>query len=385
MIELTKGQKEAMDLLKKWWKNKDKQIFEIAGYAGTGKSSLIYSLMDEIGLTRENVKFATYTGKASLVLNRKGVPATTVHRLIYTPEEVIKIDPETKKIISRKVKFIKKEKIDSNIQLLVLDECSMIDKDMLSDIKSFGVPIIVLGDRGQLPPIHGEIILLKNPDVILTEIMRQNEGDPIVHLSFLAREGKRINKGRYGPKALVCCKSEITDNILLKANIIIVGKNKTRQSINDYIRYDLLERKKELPEVNDKIICRKNDWSIEIEGTPLINGIIGYCKNPITDIDYGNRTFQLDFRPEFCKLDYFENLNCTLDTFIPPDINDKDHYIDYSKQKFEFAYAITTHLSQGSQYNSLVLFEERLGDKEFHRKWLYTGITRAEKLIVIGQ
>ncbi len=68
----------------------------------------------------------------------------------------------------------------SKAALVVIDECSMVDADLGNDLLSFGVPVLVLGDPAQLPPLRGGGFFTEaEPDVMLTEVHRQAEGDPM--------------------------------------------------------------------------------------------------------------------------------------------------------------------------------------------------------------
>ena len=152
-IEFTKCQANAIPMIEKWYKSVDsKQVFRVFGYAGVGKSFLVNYVIDQLGIDKTNdVKYATYTGKAALVLRKKLLPATTIHKLIYTPveeEELIVMDDGSTKL-KRKTKFVKKLALDDNIKLIVIDECSMVSQKIWDDLLSYDIPIIVLGDSGR--------------------------------------------------------------------------------------------------------------------------------------------------------------------------------------------------------------------------------------------
>ena len=83
-------------------------------------------------------------------------------------------------------------------KLIVLDEVSMVGEEMARDLMSFGKPILVLGDPGQLPPIQGEGAFTKDaPDIMLTEIHRQASESAIIRLATMARQGQPIGFGQY--------------------------------------------------------------------------------------------------------------------------------------------------------------------------------------------
>jgi exodeoxyribonuclease V len=384
-ITLSPMQKEAVEKAKAWFLNPDgKQVFVVAGYAGTGKSTIVKAMMEELEITRSEVRFATFTGKAALVLTQKGNPASTLHRLQYEPFEVTDKDTGKKKLV-----FGKKPFLDPGLKLIVVDEVSMVNKKLLSDLLKYQIPIIAIGDPGQLPPIGEDNGLLKNPDVFLTEIHRQAADNPIIHLSMLARTGKRINYGPYGKDVWVIRKEEITPKMFLQADQVLCGKNNTRQDLNAHIRHHMGFRS-DIPTRGDKLVCLKNNWSkvIEDEGIPLINGLIGYVKDEPSEVDYDLRKFRFDFRPEFLEKDYFEGLYGDLTEFLDyEDTIKAEDFLEKEDQpvdKFDYGYAITVHKSQGSEFRKALVYEEFLG-KSTHNQWLYTAITRASSKLILAK
>lgn len=362
----------------KWFKKQNKQVYTIAGYAGTGKSTIVNALTEQIGVAN-NTRYATFTGKASLVLNRMGNSAETLHRLMYIIEEDLSYAGYTKLV------FSKRKYLDSNIQLIVVDEVSMVNKKLMDDLKSFGIPILCLGDPGQLDPVGGvRNSYISNPDAFLDEIHRQAKGDPIIYISMLAREGKNVDIGKYGKNVLVMNKDDISDSALRrlgtgKNSQILCGYNKTRTSLNGHIR-KLLGNDHSILVKGDKIICTRNNWKEVVEGTPLINGTTGVVEN-YRDFDEDINRLILDFKPDYSEGGYFENLEVDTQEFmnIPKPKVERNDY-----NKFDYGNVITTHKSQGSQFEDVLLFEEVLMP-ETHNKWFYTGITRASKTLVIAK
>jgi exodeoxyribonuclease-5 len=387
-FELNNQQKLATNESEKWFRSGIKQIFEISGPAGSGKTTIVYYLIQKLGLNPKDVLFMAYVGKATMALARKGNLAHTIHSTIYKLVEVPKLDEDgnTIKKHNRIVTiptFIKREELPPNIKLLVIDEGSMVNKQIAEDILSFGLPILVLGDLNQLPPVFGESYFLVNPDVILTEIMRQKENDPIIWLSQQAIKGKSLRIGKYGPKCFIIDKENITDNMLTKSDIVICGKNKTRESINTYVRESIYGINKPFPTKGEKLICRRNNWRESINNDIfLINGLIGYVEDVYLDT-YNKSSLCIDFRPEFLETDKFEKIAIDYKyLFASPEqkkIGERGYY-----NKFEFANAITCHLAQGSQYPKVFIYDEKIGDKFYYRKWLYTAITRAIDGLIIA-
>ena len=195
-VTLSAAQSGAVKKIKSWFLNPEgQQVFRIFGFAGSGKSTIVAHALSELGigphLSGGEAGFlaATFTGKAALVMTRKGTPASTIHSLIYrvseaTPAEIEQVKQEIAEIRAKlptlgpavrlfeelrlrsleirlddihKPRFVFNEQsIVRDAALIVLDEVSMVGDDMARDLLAFGKPILVLGDPGQLPPIKGE-------------------------------------------------------------------------------------------------------------------------------------------------------------------------------------------------------------------------------------
>jgi len=399
--QLTADQIAADKLIKDWFLHSTNQTFVLAGYAGTGKTTLLkHTVTQTLGLVPdESVAFVTPTGKAATVLIRNGIPATTLHRLIYTSiTEEQEVDVNGKKIKIEKLTFRRRESIDKSIKLIVLDEASMISDGVLFDLAEYGVKILLCGDNAQLPPIEGLNSSLKDPDYTLKTIVRQQLDNPIIRLSEMAREGKFIPYGRYGDCVSVMNKRIFTGarrtNYLLKADQIICGTNKTRTRINDEIRAFL--KRGALPEDGDKLICTLNNWEQFIDGDyrfNLVNGIIGTARDPFYDSSTGIGFTQ--FKPEFLDELCLEAL--PFDTGIFTDGQYRYKHGDYFEKfdengepvgaftlnRFEYGYCISCHKAQGSEFDNVVVFDESFAFKEDKNRWLYTAITRARKKLIL--
>ncbi|MDE7264756.1 MAG: ATP-dependent RecD-like DNA helicase [Clostridia bacterium] len=401
MIDLTADQIAADKLIEDWFLHSTKQIFVLAGYAGTGKTTLLKPTGCETPtlIPPESAAFVTPTGKAATVLIRGGISATTLHRLIYqsmTQEQEIEINGKTVKI--EKLIFKRRESIDKAIKLIVLDEASMVSDATLWDLMGFGVKLLLCGDNAQLPPIEGMNTYLQNPDYTLTAIVRQQLDNPIIKLSQMAREGKYIPYGKFGESVAVIQKrffnGERRKNYFLKADQIICGTNKTRALINDEIRS--FRRLGQLPATGDKLICTLNNWEQYIDSKyrfNLVNGIIGTAYDPFYDskTGIGFMQFKPDFLDEFCpEAIPFDTGIFTQDRYF---FKHGDYFEKFDENgepvgaftlnRFEYGYCISCHKAQGSEYDNVIVFDESYAFKEDKDRWLYTAITRAKKKLIL--
>jgi len=387
-----------------WYEISSEQVFTISGVAGSGKSTIVSAIIDELGLQQFQVAFCTFTGKAALVLNQKGNRATTIHKLIYdTQVQNIK----DKDGIYRKVAInTKKTQLSSLLRLIVIDEAYMVAKHLIKDLMSYGIKILLLGDNGQLKPIGEDNGYFENPDVLLTEIHRQAADNPIIYLSELARLDKlvkwdwvnrkavlngHLTYGMLGNKVAIIPKDDIEAGYMLRADQVLCGKNDTRKLLNQEIR-DELGFSGTFPQVGEKIICIKNNWDkeIKVEGVTmnLINGMTGQVIDEPYKFDKHSRTHRLGFQPDGAtEYSYFPDILADSEDFkldYPTPVNHKTREMierDEKINKFDFGYAITTHKAQGSQWNKVFVYYEHIYKQ--HEKWSYTAITRAaDKLIL---
>ncbi len=356
-------QAAALDEVGRWLKRRDKndQVFRLFGYAGTGKTTLARHLAEGIEGT---VVFAAFTGKAALVMRSRGCPdARTIHSLIYRPKEIESEEPSFE---------LNDDSEAANARLIVVDECSMVDEELGRDLLSFGRPVLVLGDPAQLPPVKGGGFFTEaEPNVMLTQVHRQAEGDPIVRLSMIVREGGRLLPADYGDTRVIR-RDEIDSAAVTKADQVLVGLNKTRRLYNRRIR-ELFGHSSATPEPGDKLVCLRNDrkkgllnggiWNVQT-ATGLRNGKLRMSVTP--EEDPGRKPQRIGVIPNFFS---------------------GEDEIPFSLRKnsdeFDFGYALTVHKSQGSQWDEVVLFDESYAFREHRNRWLYTGVTRAAKRLTI--
>ncbi len=393
-------QDNALVKVNAWHATRESPYFTLFGYAGTGKTTLAKHLAENV---LGNVFFAAYTGKAAHVLMKTGIPASTIHKLIYLPRDkcgakLADLKARREKLLGKKPvpadKLAKVEKeilveqenlrrpdftlnTDSplwNASLCVVDECSMIDKQMGKDLLSFGCPILAMGDPGQLPPIEGKAFFKGKPDVMLDEILRQSEDNPIIRMSRDVREGKYLRPGNYGSSRVIR-NADVPDatlaSMVAHTDQLLLGMNKTRNQFNRYAR-GLQGRSDPLPVAGDKVVCLRNNpdqgflngqiWTV----TKLLpNNSTKYLRLELVDEDGNENTGYAHPEPFLGKRESI------------------DIYRLRSANEFDYGYALTVHKAQGSQWDNVLLLDEWHGTNR--KEWLYTGITRAAESVTIIQ
>lgn len=405
-------QTKAIDDVGSWFNHKttDQQIYRLFGYAGVGKTTIVRHIAEGVG---GNVLYATYMGKSALVLRNKGCPnASTIHQLIYTPTgnndstykdirqsiadftaelvaggataedlssherlaELRRMLQEEEKEAKRPRFKLNEDSILKDASLLVLDECSTVDVPTGEDLESFGVPILVLGDPAQLPPVRGYGYFINDePDTLLTEIYRQAADNPIIKLATMAREGRRPPLGQYG-NSLVISKADLSGSgIAESADQIICGKNKTRIAGNDRMR-EILGLRGSLPVKGDKLVCLRN-WHEQ----GLLNGGLW----DVLSVDaQGEQHFQLSVVSQDSPHTLWA---LTADALRFKTKGERElPFWENEVARFDYGYLLTTHKMIGSQDDNILLIDESKSFREHQYKHLYTGITRAAEKITIA-
>lgn len=360
-----------------------KQVFQFSGGPGTGKTECIHEIVRRSGIQLNRIAPMAFIGQAAIVMRLRGlINARTIHSWLYEciEEDILDehgfpvMDPVFNKPMKKMV-FIPRDLND--IDLFIIDEGYTVPKYMKKDIESRGKKIIVCGDKNQLPPVEDEPAYLVDDDVMfLTQVMRQDAGSYIIQLGNLVLNGIEPPVGLYG-NVLVIDREDLTEEMIKNSQVIICGTNKTRDYYNEYIRREILHKTTILPTYGERVMCRKNNWNIEVDGINLTNGLTGTVVQPADVYNFDGKTFTIDFKSDLLGL-YFRNINCSYQYFTAKTRSEKE-FIKNSKyaigEKFEYAYAKTTHLCQGSQYYNGIYISEYL-HKDIQRQLDFTAVTR---------
>jgi exodeoxyribonuclease-5 len=445
----TRGQRSLIDLLASYITDDTKnRVFIIKGYAGTGKTTIISTLVNVLDDIGKKFILMAPTGRAAKVLSAySGKNAYTIHKRIYRQKS-------SKDTFGM---FVLDKNLYSNT-IFIVDEASMIS-DVGGDHALFGTgnllddliqyvkndkncSLILIGDIAQLPPVGANISPALNKaslqryfnEVIeyeLTDVVRQSENSGILVNATLIRHNITNNIMKV-PKFIIhkfhdiqiITGNELQDTISMaydrdgiENTIVICRSNKTANKYNTGIRKNILWREDELSS-GDLLMIVKNNyyWFNESEKIDFIaNGDIA----KVLKIRKNEEIYGFHFADVLLELvDYDLKIETKimLDTLTvnAPALGNEDNrklfytimedYKDivpvkrqYEKVKsnsyfnalqVKFAYAVTCHKAQGGQWKNVFIdigyFTAEKTDIEFLR-WLYTAFTRAtEKLYLVN-
>lgn len=350
MIRLTKEQEKAVSqVIESVYPN---SVSRLAGYAGTGKTECV----KEIARRSPGAMVCAFTNKAVNVLHQKGLHnAATIHNTIYNSY----FNEEEKKWM-----WSLRDAV-YGLYFLV-DEASMIGKRLYHDLRSFGKPVILVGDSGQLEPVSDQDInLMKHSDVILTKIHRQARNSGILKFAEDVRLGRRWKK-EYKDVEIIKDRQPTWRDLVMWASIVICGFHRTRIEVNKCVHERLFpcrksKRRKMLYE-GERLIVTRNKKEIgifnnqELEVDEIRDSGI-YCLS-------GDNEYELKFDPSTFNIS-------------PKQLKKISLRVPFCCA--DYAYAITCHKAQGSEWDNVVVIDEQCPKLWNPARWRYTAITRAAK------
>jgi exodeoxyribonuclease-5 len=451
--DLSADQREAHDRVLAWIRDINASpILTLGGLAGCGKTALLGVIGRSCGVSP--IAYATYTGKAASVLKRKliaaGINTTgrmqsaedkeesvnvipdnipycgTIHGLIYAPIE----DAEcatcghverrhnrnnntgildacegcpcklyVAKSTGRVNGWRRRDTLDRAYKLIALDEASMISDDILEDLQSFNIPLLAVGDHGQLPPVGGLGTLVQNPDIRLEKIHRQAEGSPIIRMSRMIRDTGKLNPAtmRHGDTIVFDRIANLQKHIEQRykgastARLfelgLISGTNKRRISLNQAVRKAL--GRSGPPTPGEQVICLRN-----MRERGIYNGMRGVIEE-VTSMSEMGRPWCMTAEVRFPEEGITDTVSMCMRQFNREKaFNSFEELAEFNifpakwddvGGLFDFGYALTAHRCQGSSYeDAMVIAADWMGnDADTKARWLYTSATRAVSKLTI--
>ena len=388
-ITLTLDQEQGMDKILSWYDKSPELVlknesptFELGGYAGTGKTTLISSLIDELQL--QNIAVVAYTGRAAMIAkskfmafgNRKYTPSfSTIHSLIYSP--VI----DNQNVI---VGWEKRELDYRNCPLIIVDESSMVDEDIRDDLESYNIPILYVGDPGQLPPIKGDLSKIKR-DHVLETITRTSKDNPLILLADRARKGLYIKPGTYGDGIKVLYRAKLTSRAVIdfynevNNTYVLTDTNARRVTLNTLLANNfgpgVASPDNLLP--GHRVICLQNTRNV---APRIYNGELGF----IDKIHNSHSSFYIvDLMSDSGNL--YHKVAVPKRRFNGGVLSRGDYILlPKNSIQLDFGYSMTVHKSQGGESDNVIIIGDGACFKKFKKNWLYTAITRSKNRLLMS-
>jgi len=389
-MELTASQTTALETLLSAVGNGN-PLVSLSGAAGTGKTTLIKVLNEELS---ESV-VCTPTNKAAQVLCSKGLDASTFYKKFYILEETIGGKPKfisCRRWLNEKRGGLPDGKIDYT-PILIIDEASMVSSRSIDDMRRMCDTLILVGDHNQLPPVGdrdypaGVFGSLRH-NAELTEVLRQDEGSMILTLADALRQGH--------PHAGKMLKhfepQESFQSLIHGGTQMIAFTNKERQRLNHVARR-VLGFEWPCPQKGDKMVVTNNFSDDLINGTVVeVSSFEWDGINHFADLGIvlpSGRIFETTLDMQTFIGDQIGSQR----TLLEENLRRPDREDDTSRLEATFAYCLTAHKAQGSEWENVLVFDQRsviktvaekdprgaLSPDEYVRRWTYTAITRARK------
>lgn len=422
MITLTNQQDEAVSSIKGWYRDLDKPVFYLGGLAGTGKSTLISPIIDALNLNLDDIALIAPTGMAAQVVRDKlakwdvHTNTSTIHKAIYQPKPS-KPDIILKQIAAIKAKLAlspanhyllaQLQVLETNLEraydvhdlrfalnpeasimskkLIIVDESSMVGMDVAEDLKSFDVPIVAIGDPGQLRPVGDSPgLCVGKADYLLTEIHRQAQDNPIISYSHLVRRGVQMPHGDYGKLKIIRPGDDHFTCAPDREAQIIVGMNKTRWEITRVLRL-MNGYETDAPQIGEPLMICKNSR----EHTSLVNGTLVTSTANHPELERGRAATHINIKDmdgKSYKLKCFQGV-LEENTAQLKGYSSAEKGIAYRARKdlehIDFGWVLTCHKAQGSSWKQVIVHDESRVFQEDATNWLYTAATRAEDELVV--
>jgi exodeoxyribonuclease-5 len=222
------------------------------------------------------------------------------------------------------------------------------------------LPIIFVGDHGQLEPVGEGMNLMVKPDFVL-ETIHRNAGE-IAHFAEYIRKGFRAAAWKGSGKVHIVDRIE-AKQLYSNVDQIICAYNKTRVEINKTVRYNA-GNKGDWPIVGDRVMCLRNDKKAGLFNG--MQGMVGYLfPNPKNKMRFETADLNIDT------------------TFDPKAFNIEKAEISHDRDDpapFDYAYCVTCHKFQGDEADKVMVLEQKCKAWD-HRRWAYTAASRAKQEI----
>lgn len=360
----------------RWWHDGQSQTFSLAGYAGTGKTTVISRLIKTFN---DRVLIAAPTGKAAQRLREKGVDACTIHQLAY---RIAGHDEDG----NPEFDFIG---LGGGKKLVIIDEASMVDQVIYNDLVGGGYRMLFVGDHGQLPPVGDDPGIMRKPTFALSIIHRQDDKGLLdfahalrngVVPARVAVEGDAVQKIGIDPRG----EQPAVLDTLRDADVVLCWMNKTRHWLN----HRIMQLRGLLPDAVPYEPAREGAPGNVLEVLGVLRGKLfpAVClRNDHRNRVFNGQLFDVQInrvRGQSIDAVLFDDVGRQRDVLL--DLNgfrlDRRGYSPAPRHLlFDFGACLTTHKSQGSEWPWVCVWDDTHTRMDERARWAYTAATRAQR------
>lgn len=389
---ITNDQYNGLSKLNKWYRKYNHQIIEISGMVGTGIDEIINEFLSMYEFDKKEVIYLSFDQKQVIEMGSKGYHTFFIDRFIYKYQREVNmnslkvINPFSTHIEEKWIQKVRK-KIHPRYKLIIVYDSLLMTDKMLTDLSSFGLPIILIRDP-MLIPIPNSYTFIRNPNIELHELNENLMKNPITFFAHKLFNNEKLKIGNYDKISIIDRKQMNLYN-LQNVDMNICMTESMRNNINNTYRRKILKLNNTINIVGERLICYQSDYNEIIVNEDekniklyLQKGLVGYISRCYKHREV-TKYLNMDFLPD-CYHQPFEELMMDRHFLNNIKFDSRQETPDHTNY-FQYAYALTPYSARFYHWNKILLTTEfnDTEDSKLQKRLLYTGITRAKDSAII--
>lgn len=388
-MKYTEDQYYACAALERWYRNFNHQIIDIAGIEGTGVCECVKLFLDKMEFDPREIAYLSFDQKQVLEMAAKRYHCYFVNGIIYKYTRVV--DFNTIPVVNQHATEIEfewkksvRKHIDPRYKIIVVFDSVLMNRSMLADLASFGLPIILMRDPMAIPS-PDSYIFTREPNILLSQLNPEILRSPIVYTALKMLRGERLAMGNYDSVSVLPKKQMNLYN--MKSNdMILTMTDEVANEFNRTYREKINNLKSTINCVGERVIVMNNLYDHRLVNKDekrikvyLSRGTIGFITKCIKHAE-GTKYVPIELRPD----GYFESFE---------DLNMDRHYLNDidapSRQEvpediiqLKYAYALPIMLARVSHWDKVMLVADD-ADESFRCRMLYSAALKANESLTV--